>query len=158
MKSRSGKRGLLPAPTPLRTVHMIFTIHGSSTVKHCLTRAGSCIAASTFTIPTKDNVHILRYAGPRQWTSHFLSTNPCLHYLWLPRDSAPGGRLLAFARDNVVHRTQSLSNPLQIGIRFFRHPIPAYSSAHLAACFPCGRYTGVSKFHLKEYVGLDTCS
>jgi hypothetical protein len=32
--------------------------------------------------------------------------------------------------------TQPLSDPLQTGLRFFHHPLPAGPSVHLAVCFP----------------------
>jgi len=35
-----------------------------------------------------------------------------------------------------------LSEPLQSGIRFFHHPIPAFSSAPLAGGLPSTRYCG----------------
>jgi len=46
---------------------------------------------------------------------------------------------------------QPLSTPLQDGFRFFRFPLPAPSSAHLAAAYrerkrsglPCSAYSGV---------------
>jgi len=62
----------------------------------------------------------------------------------LSRDERPGGSLPAFAWDDVAiwlrsrrsPKAQSLSSPLQRGLRFLRPPLPAGPSAHLAVRFP----------------------
>jgi hypothetical protein len=40
-------------------------------------------------------------------------------------------------------QAQSLSNPLQAGLRFLRPPLPASPLAYLTACLPNGRPTGL---------------
>ena len=47
---------------------------------------------------------------------------------------------------------QPLSIPLQNGFRFFHHPLPAVSSAHLTVCFPRGETTGLPR---SAYIPLD---
>ena len=41
---------------------------------------------------------------------------------------------------------QPLSGPLQTGVCFFRHPLPALLSAPLASCFPIWEQCGLTKF------------
>ena len=52
---------------------------------------------------------------------------------------------------------QSLSVPLQGGVRFVLNPVPAPPLADLAACCPRGERYGVPTFHLQKYVGLGAC-
>src|SRR5260370_30525229 len=60
------------------------------------------------------------------------------------RDEGPGGSLRALARDDVGSSPQPLSAPLQAGIRFFRLPLPASTSAFLAVGLPTmGADTGL---------------
>ena len=41
---------------------------------------------------------------------------------------------------------QPLSSPLQTGLGFFRHPLPALLSAPLTSCFPMWEQYGLTKF------------
>ena len=65
---------------------------------------------------------------------------PCL-FRWFAkfsRDERPSGSRPAFAWDDVAvgQSAQSLSAPLQGGLRFFHAPIPTMPSASLAVCLP----------------------
>jgi hypothetical protein len=61
----------------------------------------------------------------------------------------PHGSLPAFAWDNVIRyfTIQSLSAPLQSGVRFFHVPLPAPPPAHLTVGFPAyrGEDTGLPR-------------
>lgn len=53
---------------------------------------------------------------------------------------------------------QSVSTPLQGGIRFFRHPLPAFSTVFLTVDLPCHtgqwRKYGLTEFHNRHKDGL----
>jgi hypothetical protein len=67
-----------------------------------------------------------------------------------------------FSRETMLRwlfrPSQSLSIPLQNGIRFFHVPIPAYLSANLAIDLPFREKYGFTMFYLNNKNGLDSAS
>jgi hypothetical protein len=53
---------------------------------------------------------------------------------------------------------QSLSGPLQVGIRFFHNPLPTPLLASLAGRFPLRERYGFPKFRMSNTDGLDPAS
>jgi len=53
-------------------------------------------------------------------------------------------------------RYETLSDPLQAGIRFLYYPMPTSLSASLAGCFPFREEYGVPKFRISNNDGLDS--
>ncbi len=50
-------------------------------------------------------------------------------------------------------KVEPLSTPLQSGLRFLQHPLPAPPSAHLAVCFPEGKEYGLTTFYMYARLG-----
>jgi hypothetical protein len=92
----------------------------------------STIKLMPYVFSAPDNLcvtSLLSFMGLSPWKVHQWVISPChllsflQRFLRLLRKETPAGSLLTFVPDNVVF-TQSVSTPLQRGIRFLRHPLP----------------------------------
>ncbi|PJH90468.1 hypothetical protein CVG87_00165 [Pseudomonas sp. WCS365] len=71
------------------------------------------------------------------WTSKFIETGSIsIHATKDHAEVCPVSRGIMF---------QSLSEPLQPGVRFLCDPIPAQPTVHLAVCLPEGSHTGLPR-------------
>ena len=134
-----GSRGPLLALSPLRTVRPSFPRHGSSLSNaQSRTRLAAWLA---FTIrtwrrrPVRWVLDPADTAGSRQWSEP-------LPYLRTPVSASCSSSLVMKDPLEVCPlsrgaKFEPLSNPLQIGLRFLQHPLPADPSASLAARFLC---------------------
>ena len=125
-----GSRGLLPAPSPLRTGHDSFPSHGSSPSKAnlCIEVTRQLKISITFAINTDSQ-------NPFRWRAH--GSNNVASFAFPPKIGSasflatkhPMDVCTLTGRIMSSRGSQSVSTPLQDGLRFFHH-LTSYPQQH----------------------------
>jgi hypothetical protein len=159
-----------PPPPPLRTVRAPFNAYGSSIGQRpCVARPGAAPPDHDTTYGTRSPHwpwgrpgHYCGRAGYRNSAGAAPRALPHATDLLCPR----AGWLSVHVRQHLrevgsLSRgviSQPLSGPLQAGLRFLPHPLPAAPSARLAAGLPSRENDGLTTLHRRNPRGLGPAS
>jgi len=130
LPNRPGSRGLLPAPSPLRTGHDSFPSHGSSPSKAnpCIRMTRQLKISITFAIHTDSQ-------NPFRWRAH--GSHNVASFAFPPKIGSDSFLATKHPMDvcTLTGRVMSsfgfqpVSTPLQDGLRFFHH-LSSYPQQH----------------------------
>ena len=132
---------------------------------------GPSFASSTFPYRLRNSDLKTTYATHRLAPVHTVPVCPCIRDRVRSAHHATPCQLISSVISHCLSRGQTpvgcqppfgwgigpLSIPLQNGLRFFRHPNPAYPTDSLTGLLPCGQIYGVPKFRFSSHVGLGAC-
>ena len=147
--NQSGNRELLPAPSPLRTVRETFTSYGSSLPKASPDGATRWFKEINQLCDT-NRLPLTAVEGA--------PVDPKATVICFPSLGGSAGLLAKEDPSDVCSlsrraKSEPVSASLQSGIRFFRHPTPAYPSDALAAILPKREVYGVIMFRVSTQAG-----